>query len=381
MQAATLADYWGAIEALPTWQGFILVVGGSLLLAAAINVGGNLLVPRLTTSIPGDVDDVILGGLHPAMYVTVVLAGAGLGLLLFDLEPATLEAIRNAMLSIVTVVWAVTLVRIGRGVSRRVTDSRYLDRQVVPIFQNVWSVVVVGVSIVLLLALWEIDVTPLLASAGILGIVIGLAARDTIANFFGSLALYVDGTYRVGDYVVLESGERGRVEDISVRSTVIRTRDDILVTVPNALLNNGTVVNESTPKRKRRIRVPIGVAYGSDIDEVEALLLEAAEGQEQVLDRPSPRVRFREFGDSALQFELLCWVPNPAVRARVAHHINSAVYHAFQDAGVEIPFPQRDVRLSVTDTDRVGGDGTIATADAVDGTETAEVRDDEPAID
>jgi len=381
MQAATLADYWTAIEALPTWQGFTLVVGGSLLLAAAINVGGNVLVPRLTRSIPGDVDDVILGGLHPAMYVTVVLAGAGLGLLLFDLEPATLEGIRNAMLSIVTVVWAITLVRIGRGVSRRVTDSRYIDRQVVPIFQNVWSVVVIGVSIVLLLAFWEIDVTPLLASAGILGIVIGLAARDTIANFFGSLSLYVDGTYRVGDYVVLESGERGRVEDISVRSTVIRTRDDILVTVPNALLNNGTVVNESTPKRKRRIRVPVGVAYGTDIDEVETLLLEAAEGQEQVLERPSPRVRFREFGDSALQFELLCWVPNPAARARVTHHLNTAIYHAFQDAGVEIPFPQRDVRVSVTGTDRVDGDGALSAVDAADRTETADELDGEPATD
>jgi len=214
----------------------------------------------------------------------------------------------------------VTLVRVGRNVSNAVTDNRYIDRQVVPIFQNVWSAVVVGVAGFLLLTYWNIDVTPLLASAGVAGIVVGLAARDTIANFFGSLALYVDGTYKVGDYVVLDSGERGRVEDISVRSTVIRTRDDILITVPNATLNNAAIVNESTPRQKRRIRVPIGVAYGSDLDDVEEILLEVAASTESVLDRPSPRVRFREFGDSALEHELLCWVPNPALRARHSPH-------------------------------------------------------------
>lgn len=346
MQSGVLADGWTAIEALPTWQGFALLVGGSLVVAVGVHLGGNVVVPRLTKSIPGTVDDVVLNGLHPAMYVTVLLAGAGLGLMLFDFETATIETIRNAMLSVVIVVWAFTFVRIGRGVSRRVTDSRYIDRQVVPIFQNVWSVVVVGVSILSLLSLWKIDVTPLLASAGILGIVIGLAAQDTIANFFGSLSLYADGTYHVGDYVVLESGERGRVEDISVRSTIIRTRDDIVITVPNSVLNNGAVVNESTPKRKRRIKVPVGVAYGSDIDLVEDILREAADGEDGVEERPSPRVRFRSFGDSALEFELLCWVPNPARTARVTHELNTAIYHAFQDAGIEIPFPQREVHLA-----------------------------------
>ena len=349
MQTAALMDAWTAIEGLPTWQGFVVVVGGSLLLAMVIHAGGNLLVPRLTTSIPGKVDDVILNGLHPAMYATVVLAGAGLGLMLFDLSAATIETIRNGMLSLVTAVWAVTLVRIGRGVSRRVTDSRYIDKQVVPIFQNVWSAVVIGVAIVLLLSYWQIDVTPLLASAGILGIIIGLAAQDTIANFFGSLSLYADGTYHVGDYVVLESGERGRVEDISVRSTIIRTRDDIMITVPNAVLNKGAVINESSPKRKRRIKVPIGVAYGTDIDQVEEILLAVAANESSVESRPKPRVRFREFGDSALRFELLCWVPNPARTARVTHELNTGIYHAFQDAGIEIPFPQRDVRVSMTD--------------------------------
>ncbi len=134
-----------------------------------------------------------------------------------------------------------------------------------------------------------------------------------------------------------------------MRSTVIRTRDDILVTVPNSKLSNAAIVNESTPKTKRRIRVPIGVAYGTDIDELEEMLLEIAEAEGLVLERPKPRVRFREFGGSALNFELLCWVGNPAQRARATHELNSAIYKRFQADGIEIPFPQRDVTMSVTD--------------------------------
>jgi len=342
----TLGAAWEAVEGLPDWQGFLLVVGGSILTAALLQVAGDRYLKRITARIPGEVDDVVLRGVHPALYLTVAIGGVFAGLDLFDLAETQTETLRAATLSLVTVVWMVTLVRVGRKVSNAVTDNRYIDRQVVPIFQNVWSAAVVGVAGFLLLTYWGINVTPLLASAGVAGIVVGLAARDTIANFFGSLALYVDGTYKVGDYVVLDSGERGRVEDISVRSTVIRTRDDILITVPNASLNNAAIVNESTPRQKRRIRVPVGVAYGSDLDEVEEILLAVAEETENVLDRPSPRVRFREFGDSALEHELLCWVPNPALRARVTHHLNRGIYQRFQEAGVEIPFPQRDVRVS-----------------------------------
>ncbi len=127
-----------------------------------------------------------------------------------------------------------------------------------------------------------------MASAGIMGIIVGLAARDTLANFFGSLSLYLDGTYAVGDFVVLESGERGRVEDISVRSTVIRTRDDILVTVPNSELNSAAIVNESTPRRSAGFgsrsaspTVPTSTRRG--------ILPELAEAADLVQDRPNPR--------------------------------------------------------------------------------------------
>jgi len=346
MQLGGVVDW---LETLAVWQGFTVLILTGLAVGVVVRFAGDRFIKRVTAHIDGELDDIVLRGIHSATYVTLSIAGVYVGARVYDISPGVAVPLEAGTLSVIIVVWMVTLMRIGRRASTAAIDSRYVDRHVVPILQNIWSAVVAGIATFLLLVLWNIDVTPLLASAGVAGIVVGLAARDTLANFFGSLSLYLDGTYKVGDFVVLEGGERGRVEDISVRSTVIRTRDDILITIPNSKLSNAAIVNESTPKTKRRIRVPIGVAYGTDIDAVEEVLLDVATETGLVLERPKPRVRFRAFGDSALDFELLCWVANPAQRARATHELNSAIYKRFQADGIEIPFPQQDVTVSVGD--------------------------------
>jgi MscS family membrane protein len=339
-------DVTAWLESLPQWQALLVTVGGSVLVAMLIQVGGDPFIRRVSKRIPGTMDDIVLRAVHLPLYITVVLVGLYLAREPLSLSQAVDTNLAAAILSILVVVWGFTLIRIGRKVSTELTNSDAVDKAVVPIFQNVWTAVILGGAIFLLLTLWRIDVTPLLASAGIIGIIVGLAARDTIANFFGSLALYIDGTYKVGDYIVLESGERGRVEDISIRSTVIRTRDDILVTIPNSVLNNSRIINESGPKRERRIRIPVGVGYESDLDYVEEVLLEVAAENDQVKESPAPRVRFRGFGDSAVDLELLCWIRDPVLRGRGTHLLVKDVHASFRENGVEIPFPHRDVTLT-----------------------------------
>ncbi|MFC7140351.1 mechanosensitive ion channel family protein [Halosimplex aquaticum] len=349
MQTDLSAELWAAVLALPRWQGLLVVVGTSVLSAWLIRVGGDVAIKRLTRRIPGDVDAVIFRSVHPAVYVTVVLVGSYLGIRLLVDVPAWIDPSKAGMQTLVTVVWAIQLARMGRGVSAELTSDDAVGNQMAPIFQNVWTAFLLGASAFLVLWYWRVDVTPLLASAGVLGIVVGLAARDTIANLFGSIALYADETYKVGDFVVLESGERGRVEDISIRSTVLRTRDDLLVTVPNSVLNTATITNESSPERERRVRISVGVAYGSDADHVEETLRSVAAAEDVVLDEPEPRVRFRGFGESALDVELLCWIPAPVLRGRATHRLNKAVYQAFRGEDIEIPFPQRVVTMNSAD--------------------------------
>jgi MscS family membrane protein len=157
--------------------------------------------------------------------------------------------------------------------------------------------------------------------------------------------VFIDRPYKIGDYVDLDSGERGEIVEIGIRSTRMKTRDDILITIPNSIIANSKIINESAPIPHFRVRIPIGVSYGSDIDLVEKTLLEMAANNTNVQKDPSPRVRFRQFGDSALNFELLCWAKEPALRGQTIHQLNSSIYKKFNEVGITIPFPQRDVHL------------------------------------
>lgn len=346
MQLAQFSELREGLQALPSWQGVLVVLGSSLLVAVVVHVGGDVVLRRLTRKIPGEIDDIVLGGVHLPLYVSVLVAGGYVSVELLEAFEAWLPQIRATLLTLLTLLWAFALARIGRRVSAEATRNDHFDKQVVPIFQNVWTALLLGATIFLVLTYWRVNITPLLASAGVLGIVLGLAARDTIANLFGSLALYADRTYAVGDFIVLESGERGRVEDISIRSTDIRTRDDLLVTVPNSVLNTATIVNESTPERERRLRIPLSVAYESDLDHVEEVLLDVADREAVVLDEPEPRVRVREFADSAVDVELLFWVSAPVLRGRAKHAMFKRIHARFREEGIEIPYPQRVVTMT-----------------------------------
>jgi len=184
-----------------------------------------------------------------------------------------------------------------------------------------------------------------LASAGIAGFAVAMAAKDTLSNLFGGVAIFMDRPFRPGDYIVLDDNERGEVVQIGLRSTRILTRDNVMITIPNSIITNTRIVNQSSPMPMFRVRLKIGVAYGSDIRQVETILLEQVRSNPLAAQNPEPRVRFREFGDSSLNFELLCWARRPQDRGRLVHGLNTGIYDAFDEVGIEIPFPQRDVHL------------------------------------
>ena len=200
-------------------------------------------------------------------------------------------------------------------------------------------------GVLAVLSVWRIDLTPFLASAGFAGIVAALAAKDTLANFFGGINVFLDRPFRTGDYIVLNSGERGEVVHIGLRSTKIITRDDILVSVPNAIMANSKIVNESAPDPKFRVRTRVSVSYSSDADQVEALLLKVARENPLVTDEPGPKVRFRAFGESGLEFDLLCWIHESKQKGRALHEVNRAILAEFNRAGIVFAVPQRDIYL------------------------------------
>jgi small-conductance mechanosensitive channel len=354
------------LGSLPAWQATALLLSLSLGGALALEVLGVRLARRLVTRTETPFDDVVFEELRLPLVVTVVLAGVYALTRVDSVAAATLLDARTLAvffgrpsLSIIALVWARALNRVVNRLVEAVEDRG--DRfDFAPVLSNVWTLVVVVGTVAALLSLWEYDVSPLLAGAGIAGIAVGFAAKDTVANFFGGIALYFDDTYKLGDFVVLDSGESGTVVKVGVRSTTLLTRDEVLVTVPNSVLNATRITNESAPGRRRRVRVPVGVAYGTDIDAFEELAVESALETTLVLESPRPRMRFRRFGDSALEYELLAWVNGPTRAARARHELNRALYHALRDAGIEIPYPRSDVTVRTGD---LGADGTPADGD------------------
>ena len=175
---------------------------------------------------------------------------------------------------------------------------------------------------------------------------IGLAAKDTLANFFAGIFIMADAPYKEKDYINLDSGERGYVTNIGLRSTRLLTRDDIEITIPNSVIANSKIVNESGgPHEKERVRINIGVAYGTDIDKVRELLMNIATTHNSVDQTYNPRIRFREFGESALLFQLMFWIDKPEMRGRVTDEINTKIYKTFNKENIEIPFPQRTLHI------------------------------------
>lgn len=344
-----------ALAGLPGWVHAALVVG----LAVAIGVAIDRLFRYVEALIEAPIRLALVTKLRRPVAVTALMVGIYAARTFITLHGLQF-VIGGLSLTILVVVWTRGIIAVGGHLLER-RDQQTL--KFAPVLTNVLTFFVLIAAFFVLLEIWRIDITPLLASAGLVGIIIGFAARDTINNFVSGVSLYFDRTFTVGDMINLPSGERGTVVDISIRSTTILTRDNVTVTIPNAEFNRQQVTNESAPQRHRRISLEVGVAYGSDLDAVEAALLSAAEAVDVVIESPSPRVHFKEFGTSSVVALLRCYIADPASEARARHELVQAVDRAFKRDGIKIPFPQREVSFYgsgnrlVIDDDRTPGVG------------------------
>jgi len=337
-----------SLTGLPTWLQVVILLSLSFVAAKAIELLGSVLVQQSQWLTSRAYNRIILEELHMPLYVTVFLVGVYISARLIPQFGLGFYIAAVAM-TITLLVWSTATVRLGNRLIG-LTNSRPSSRNITPIFKNLLTFFVVLATLLISLSIWSVDITPLVASAGVIGIVLGIAARDSLGNFFSGISLYLDKTYKIGDMIELESGERGTVLDMSIRSTTLLTLDNVAVTVPNAELNSTQIINESAPHRRRRIRLDVGVAYGSDLKTVEEALLAVAADTELVLETPSPAVRFREFSDSAIIVQLHVHIDHPALRGKTRHQLIQGINEQFKTDGINIPFPQRELSFSDSNT-------------------------------
>jgi len=320
-----------------------------LVVAKIVDIFISRFLKRLTKSTATEVDDKLLELLHKPLFLTALFIGIILSISYLELSESAAFYVSGFCYTVIIAIWLFALIGISSVVIedyiQKRADSSGLRNDLIPFVENISKIILFVAALMILLSLWKVNITPLVASAGIVGAAVAFAAKDMLGNFFGGISIFMDKPFKIGDYIILDKGERGEVVTIGIRSTRIKTRDDVMITVPNSILANIKIVNESAPEPKFRVRIPISVAYGSDIGLVERLLIETASANSNITANPEPRVRFRSFGDSSLNFELLCWAKEPSLRGLTVHELNSSIYDSFNKAGVRIPFPQRDVHI------------------------------------
>jgi MscS family membrane protein len=360
MDLAALLKQFEILQNNILFQRLIIILVYSVF-AKAVDIFMDRVLKRFAAKTKISFDDKLIKFLHVPISWTVFGFGVLHALAIKPLDDPWQVILPQATKSILLVLWLVAVIRIFNWTAVQymsgVPEKGKIGKDLFMVLKNVLRVVVVVSGLLWLLSIWRINLTPLFASAGIAGIAVALAAKDTLANFFGGISIFMDNTYKVGEYIILDTGERGEVTEIGIRSTRIKTRDDVIVTIPNSIVANSKIINESAPIPRFRIRVPIGVAYGSDLDKVEEVLLAVADANPNIEKYPEPRVRLRDFADSSLSFELLCWVKDPRDKGLEVHNLLRDAYNVFAEQNIIIPFPQRDLHIKTSSPDIFREDG------------------------
>lgn len=260
-------------------------------------------------------------------------------------------AFKVSIISLILLVLVISIAALVSRSARRLLQQRILHRFHIEVglqFTLLRLVHYVIIALGVLYALkigFGIDLTSVAVILGFLSVGIGFGLQYLAADFASGFILLFERPVRIGDRVRLDDIVEGRVEKISLRSTVIVTNENMAIIIPNSKLLQNRFVNYSYGSQNVRLNIPVGVAYGSDVERVSGALLEAAGSVEEVLTTPEPRVHFAGFGDSSLDFELRAWIDEPHKHPQIRSKVNFAIERSFRRHKIEVPFPQRVVHL------------------------------------
>tara|TARA_R110000824_G_scaffold55273_1_gene152414 strand:- start:151 stop:1539 length:1389 start_codon:yes stop_codon:yes gene_type:complete len=263
-------------------------------------------------------------------------------------EDLSLLDIFKVLVIAIALVWGASF--FSRLIETRLSKSERMTPSVRGLFGQLVRILMIGIAIFIALNMIGIDLTAFAVFSGALGVGIGFGLQSIFSNFVAGIIIILEKTLKVGDFVDLEGGITGEVREINVRSTLITTNDNIDMLIPNSEFINKRVINWTLREAKRRMHVPVGVAYGTDKDLVRKAILEAADNVEFTLKgfkNRKPDVWLVGFGDSSLDFELIVWLTDEATKKPGRVHATYCweIETALTKYGIAIPFPQRDLHL------------------------------------
>ena len=327
----------------------IFAILTSIILAKVVDIIFTIIFKRIVSRTKTSLDDQILKLIHKPVFFTILFLGFSIAIKTAKLSEELDFAFVGVLKTITTIIWLFVSIKIlvlsMEWISRQRVSS-FLQKNTLPLFINLGKIAIGLFAIYFIFLSWDININGILASAGVLGVVLGLAAKDTVSNFFAGIFLMADSPFKEGDYILLDSGERGYVKQMGLRSTRFMTRDDIEITIPNSVIASSKIVNESGgPGESERVRITVHISYGSDLDHAKKVLVNLASKNDEVLEKPVPRVRFREFSEYGLKLQLLFWIQKPENRGKTVDIINTNIYKEFAREKISIPYPKMEILM------------------------------------
>jgi potassium-dependent mechanosensitive channel len=255
---------------------------------------------------------------------------------------------------------------LSRLLQRRIAKRAYLDPGLRYTLGRLTQYLIIMLGLLFALkAAFSLDLTSIAVLFTALSVGIGFGLQYLAADIASGFILLFERPVRVGDRITIGEDE-GDVQSINLRTTVVTTNDRISIIVPNSRLVSQRLINWSYGDPRARIAIPVGVAYDSNVDQVTKTLLRAAQGVDNVLGDPPPKVQFLKFGDWSMDFRLLVWTNRPRLHAQIRSDINYRIEKLFREAHIEIPFPQTEFRLRNSALQLDAGDKFITDGQSID---------------
>lgn len=317
-------SFEAVVNTMPTVAAEMLGFSGNLLAVLIVIAGAAIGVLLFITvgwlqkkadETESKLDDILIAALGTPMVIAVLVISIYFALRVATLPPGLEWIVESKYFNAIYVIlgawitssFAYNFISIyGSRIAGR-TESD-IDDRMIALGLIVAKYIIWFVAFLLILSILEIDITPFLAGAGIIGLAVALAAQDILSNFFGGAMIAVDKPFKLHDRIMIDQ-YYGDVIHVGPRSTRLKTLDNQIVTIPNAKVVDSFIVNYAMPDTRLKVKIPVGVAYGSDVKRVKATLLEIAhemaERYDYILKDPEPSAYFLEFADSSLNFMLL----------------------------------------------------------------------------
>ena len=340
-------------SSLPLWATSLLRVLLPLAAAIAVDLAFQRGVRPMATRRLQTLDNKVLVPTRAALFATVFEVGLQPSLATLLGHPDWAVMAQRLLASPVILLWTVALVRLTESLvhesALRGKDGGFVNKHTQPLIETSAKLLLGTLGAYILLDAWGQDLSVLLASATVSGIALGFAAQETLGNLFAGFFLFTDPPFKLGDYLVLADGTRGRVLDIRLRTTRLLTNDGVEITIPNREVANVRITNETGgPSERARVRVLVQVAFGTNLHTARSTLLDAARSV-TFFQHPEPEhdvlVRWRAFKDSGIEAEVVGWIDNPSQRENATHDCVVAIYEGLAAADIRIPYTTHSVHL------------------------------------